>query len=97
MKIQVEISTLSECLRIVCPKCRFIWRELYISPQALFFCPTGDPDIDPNTSFEEYARQRKELDSYACPECGTKVDPWGRLITSRDSADTLSAAIEDRN
>ena len=86
---------IADDLRIVCPKCRFIWRELYISPQALFFCPTGDPDIDPNTSFEEYAWQRKELDSYACPECGTKVDPWGRLIGSHASTGSSSVLAQE--
>jgi len=88
---------IADDLRIICPKCRFVWRDLYISPQSLFFCPTGDPDIDPNTSFEEYARQRKELDSYACPECGTKVDPWGRLITGRDSTGSSSVLTQERS
>ena len=85
---------IADSLQIVCPKCRFVWREIYISPQALFFCPTGDPNIDPKMSFEEYSQKRKELEFYTCPECATRVDPWGRLITSQDSTDTVPAATE---
>ena len=86
---------IADDLRIVCPKCRFVWRELYISPQALFFCPTGDPNIDPKMSFEEYSQKRKELEFYTCPECATKVDPWGRLITGRDSMGSSSVLTQE--